>query len=106
MAAAPAGDLIQGRAEIEAYWRAGIALGLSAVAFECQMLAALSGSVVEVGRYALSVKATRVRPVVDRGTYLVLHSQIVDGSWRRTVDVFNPDEPSTTRHKDRKEEPR
>jgi ketosteroid isomerase-like protein len=101
---APAGELIQGRAEIEAYWRAGIALGLSTVAFERHVLAAVTGSVVEVGRYAVSAKAARIGRVVDRGTYLVLHCQIADGSWRRTVDVFNADEPSTVRHDDRKEE--
>jgi ketosteroid isomerase-like protein len=103
---APAAELIQGRAQIEAYWRAGIALGLSAVEFERQVLEAVGGSVVEVGRYAVSVNVARAGRIVERGTYLVLHSQIADGSWRRTVDVFNPDEPSTTRHKDRKEEPR
>jgi ketosteroid isomerase-like protein len=103
---APAGELIQGRAEIEAYWRAGIALGLSAVAFERQVLAAVAGGVVDVGRYAVSVNVAGGRPVVERGTYLVLHSQIAGGAWRRTVDVFNPDEPSTARHDQRKEERR
>jgi len=102
---APAGELIRGRAEIEAYWRAGILVGLSAVQFERWVVAAVGGSVVDVGRYAVSVNA-RVGLVVDRGTYLVLHRQVADGSWRRTVDVFNPDEPSTARHDDRKEDPR
>ena len=94
---APAGDLLHGRAEIEAYWQAGIALGLSAVDFQRRVLAAVAGRVVEVGRYALSVEAARVGRVVDRGTYLVLHSQVADGCWRRSVDVFNPDEPRTVR---------
>jgi ketosteroid isomerase-like protein len=103
---APAAELMHGRAEIEAYWRTGIALGLSAVEFECRVSEAVGGGVVEVGRYAVSVNAARVGRVVDRGTYFVLRRQVADGSWRRTVDVFNPDEPSTTRHNDRKEEPR
>lgn len=90
---APAGDLIRGRAEIEAYWQTGIVLGLSAVDFQRGVLAAMAGRAVEVGRYALSVDAARVGQVVDRGIYLVLHSRVADGRWRRTVDVFNPDEP-------------
>ncbi len=103
---APAGELIRGRAEIEAYWRTGIALGLSTVAFERQLLAAVAGSVIEIGRYAVAVEVARNGRIVDHGTYLVLHAQVADGSWRRTVDVFNADESNTTRYDDRKEETR
>ena len=46
----------------------------------------------------------RTERVVDHGTYLVLHTQIADGSWRRAVDVFRPDEPSPARRDDRQEE--
>ena len=90
---APAAELMHGRAEIEAYWWTGIALGLSAVEFECQVSEPVGGGVVEVGRYAVSVNAARVGPVVDRGTYIVFHRQVADGTWWWTVDVFNPDEP-------------
>lgn len=103
---APAGELIQGRAEIEAYWRAGIAIGLSTVAFERQLLTTVAGKVIEIGRYAVATKVARNGRIVDRGTYLVLHAQVADGSWRRTVDVFNADEPITARYDDRQEEPR
>jgi ketosteroid isomerase-like protein len=103
---APAGELLRGRAEIEAYWRTGIALGLSTVVFERQVLAAVAGSVIEIGRYAVAAKVARNGRIVDRGTYLVLHTQVADGSWRRTVDVFNADESITARYDDRKEEPR
>jgi ketosteroid isomerase-like protein len=99
----PAGELLRGRAEIEAYWRAGIALGLSAVAFERQVLAAVAGSVVEIGRYAVAVKVARSGRITDRGTYLVIHTQVADGSWRRAVDVFDADESITARTDDRKE---
>ena len=94
----PAGELIRGRSEIEAYWRAGIALGLSTVAFERQLLATVAGSVIEIGRYAIAAKVARNGRIVDRGTYLVLHAQVADGSWRRAVDVSNPDESITARY--------
>ena len=84
--------LIHGRAEIEAYWRAGIALGLSGVTFERQVLAAIAGSVVEVGRYALSVDVARPAGGVDRGTNRSSTTRSrAAPCW--TVDVFNPDEP-------------
>ena len=103
---APAGELIRGRTEIEGYWRTGIALGLSSVSFERRFLAAVAESVIEVGRYALSLEVARREPVVDRGTYLVVHSQVADDSWRRSVDVFDPDEPAPARPDNCKEEPR
>jgi ketosteroid isomerase-like protein len=104
MLLAPATDVIRGRSEIEAYWLAGISVGLTAVEFERQVLEAMGGSVIEAGRYAVSVGVARTGRVVDRGTYLVLHRQVADGSWRRAVDVFDHDEPSTTRHSDRMKE--
>ena len=58
---APTAALIHGRAEIEAYWRTGIALGLTAVEFERRVLAAVGGNVVEIGRYAVSVNRRRRR---------------------------------------------
>ena len=103
---APAGELIRGRAEIEAYWRAGIVLGLSTVVFERRLIAAVAGKVIEIGRYAVAAKAARNGRIVYRGTYLALHAQVADGSWCRAVDVFNADEPLTARHDERKEEPR
>ena len=103
---APAGELIRGRADIEAYWRAGIALGLSTVAFERQLMAAVAGKFIEIGRYAVAAKVARNGRIVDRGTYLALHAQVADGSWRRAVDVFDADEPITACHDERKEEPR
>lgn len=89
---ASSGELIQGRAEIETYWRTGVDLGLASLAFERRVLEELNGSVLlELGRYAVSVRGASPPPRVERGSYLVLHSQSADGSWRRAVEVFNSD---------------
>jgi ketosteroid isomerase-like protein len=95
---ASSAELIQGRAEIEAYWRAGIELGLSGLEFESRVLEELGGSVLELGRYVVSVRNESAMPLVEHGTYLVLHTQSVDGSWRRAVEVYHPDEPTSVRH--------
>jgi ketosteroid isomerase-like protein len=102
----PTARLIHGQAEIEGYWRAGIALGLSSVEFENRVLEAVGASIVEVGRYAVSMSPDLADAAVDRGTYVVLHAQDPDGSWRRAVDVFNPDASSPARRTDDKEESR
>lgn len=94
---APAVELIAGRNEIEAYWRAGLLVGVSRLEFETQELELVEALAIEIGRYLVSVQADGGEPVADRGTYLVLHRQQSDGSWRRAVDVFNPDGSSAAR---------
>jgi ketosteroid isomerase-like protein len=101
---ASSAELIQGRAEIEAYWRAGIDLGLCGLSFESGLLKAIDPGVLELGRYAVAVRSVPAAPAVERGAYLVLHTQARDGSWQRAVEVFNPDEPEPARRKHEKEE--
>ncbi len=90
LASAP--DLIQGRAGIEAYWQTGIALGLSRLVLECHALDRLGGRILDVGRYACRFGHEPRTSVVEHGTYLALHRRVDDGSWRRWLDVFDPDD--------------
>ena len=80
-------DPLAGRDEIEAYWRAGLAVGLMRVELRTLELVAGAGTALELGRYLLAPGAG----LPEEGTYAVLHRQEPDGSWRRAVDVFNPD---------------
>jgi uncharacterized protein (TIGR02246 family) len=82
-----AADLVVGRREIEQYWRAGIALGISLLAVDAVEVDADGAVAVETGRYVLTGGAV----VLDRGKYVALHRRQADGTWRRAVDVFNPD---------------
>jgi ketosteroid isomerase-like protein len=93
---APSATPIEGRAEIAEYWRAGLDLGLSSLAFECRVLEKIAG-VLELGRYVVSVQGGSATPSVEQGSYLVLHAQTDEGSWQRAVEVFNPDEPTQAR---------
>jgi ketosteroid isomerase-like protein len=99
----PAAELIAGRRQIEAYWRAGIAFGLSRLEFHAAELEVVDGIAIELGRYVLALTGDGAGTVCDRGKYLVLHRRETDGSWRRAVDVFNPDVPEAAR-RNRKEE--
>jgi ketosteroid isomerase-like protein len=89
----PACGLIQGREAIEEYWGTGIALGLSSVSFEARRVERLGARSVEIGRYRVAVETEPADARFERGTYLVLHRQAVDGTWQRAVDVLDPDEP-------------
>jgi ketosteroid isomerase-like protein len=102
---APTAELIRGRPEIEAYWHTGIALGLCRLRFDHEALRTLGPVIVESGRYAATVDAPD-GDIIDRGTYLVLHRQDGDGLWRRSIDVFHPDEPSLARREHQREESR
>lgn len=92
----PQADVVCGRAGIEAYWRAGLAVGLASVELVPTEIEVGAETAVEIGRYRLGVSADGGAAVTDEGRYVVFHRRQVDGSWLRAVDVFNPD--------DRKEE--
>jgi uncharacterized protein (TIGR02246 family) len=102
---APAGDLIAGRTEIEAYWQAGMTLGVSGIELEPLELECTPGAiVVEIGRYALSALDEDGESVIDRGKYFVLHRPQADGSWRCAVQIFNPDgRPLSRERRDRQQ---
>lgn len=85
-----AAELLSGRGEIEEYWRAGIAFGLSRLDLQPIELRVTGRIAVEIGRYAIALEADGV---AERGKYLVLHRLQPDGTWRRGVDVFNPHAP-------------
>lgn len=91
---ASSAELVAGRSQIETYWRTGIALGVSRMELDARELRFARRVAFEIGRYSVSVAADRRERVVDLGKYFVLHIRDGDGSWRRAVDVFNPDGPS------------
>ena len=84
-----AAELLSGRGEIEAYWRAGIAFGLSTVELHTTELRVTGRIAVEIGEYALAL-GNAGSQTTERGKYLAVHRRQADGAWRRSVDVFNP----------------
>lgn len=82
----PAAELISGRREIEAYWDAGLALGLVRVELTALELRVVADTAIEIGRYVLGLDGAS-----DGGKYCALHRRDGDGAWRRVVEVFNPD---------------
>jgi ketosteroid isomerase-like protein len=82
----PAAELISGRSDIEAYWGAGLALGLARIELTALELRVVADTAIEVGRYVLGLESAS-----DGGKYCALHRRDDGGAWRRVVDVFNPD---------------
>jgi uncharacterized protein (TIGR02246 family) len=84
-----AAELLSGRGEIEAYWRAGIAVGLARVELQTLELRIVGQIAIEIGEYALEL-GHEGSPVVERGKYVAVHRRSADGTWRRSIDAFNP----------------
>jgi uncharacterized protein (TIGR02246 family) len=94
-----AAELLSGRGEIEAYWQAGIAFGLSSLELETIELRVTGNVAIEIGRYSLALCDART-PAAERGKYLALHRRQADGTWRRSVDVFSPHVPARRREEE------
>lgn len=90
---APSAELLHGRDAIEAFWRAGVDAGVVDVEQETLELELHDGFAYEIGRYALRLEPAGAAIVVDRGRYVLVHERQADGSWRRAVEMFNPDGP-------------
>jgi uncharacterized protein (TIGR02246 family) len=86
MLLAPSAALIAGRRDIEAYWGAGVSVGLVGIDLRPIDVQVVGPVAVEVGLYEVSLLDGG-----ETGKYCVLHRRGADGVWRRAVDVFNPD---------------
>jgi ketosteroid isomerase-like protein len=72
-------------------WRAGLEAGIATVELEELTLECGENVAWEIGRYALHLDSAEGGPVVDHGKYLLVHERQEDGSWRRAVEMFNPE---------------
>ena len=91
---APSAGVIEGRAAIEAFWSAGLRMGITAVELEVVDVERDEGLACEFGRYMLRLEPRDGASVVDRGQYVLVHRRQQDGTWLRAVEMFNPDAPA------------
>jgi uncharacterized protein (TIGR02246 family) len=87
----PAAELLRGREAIRSFWSAGVEAGISEVELVALELERDGGFAYEIGRYALRLQPADGDAVVDRGKYLLVHARQADGTWRRAVEMFSPD---------------
>lgn len=91
----PSAELLKGRPAIEAFWEAGLKAGVTGVELEPLEIERRDVLAYEIGRYALRLNPVDGPAVVDRGRYLLVLAQREDGTWERTVEMFNPAAPVT-----------
>ena len=85
---APPAEIVEGRDAIERFWRAGVDAGMTDLELESLELQHRDAFAYELGRYQLLVDGDD-GPLVDRGTYMVVHELQRDGSWLRAAEMFN-----------------
>jgi len=98
---APSAGLIEGRAAIEAFWRAGIDSGVAAVELEAVEVQHRDRMAYEIGSYVLRMRPGIQGTAVDRGSYVLVLERRDDGSWCRAVEMFSPETASAAAAGDR-----
>ena len=93
----PTGEVIRGRKAIESFWRSGIEIGVRSVELQRLEHSEADRLLYELGRYRMLVQRAEHEPKLERGAYVLLHTQEPDGSWQRAVDMFNTTPPSHLR---------
>ena len=88
---APSSTLIEGRAAIESFWRAGLDAGIRAVELEPAGIDRHAAFAIETGRYSMRLRQPRGGEVVDRGSYLLVHEARPDGGWAWALETFTPE---------------
>jgi len=86
---APAAGLVEGRREIEAFWRAGIEAGVAELVLEPKVVEQGDAIAYEIGDYSLRV-GNSDDTIVDQGTYALVHQRQHDGRWLRTLELLDP----------------
>jgi ketosteroid isomerase-like protein len=84
---APSAELVEGREAIERFWKAGLDSGIAAVDLDALEVERGVGLAYEIGRYTLWLGAE----AAEHGAYVLVLEREADGSWRRAVEMFNPD---------------
>ena len=88
---APSADLIEGRAGIESFWRAGLEAGIRSVELVPIRIDGHDAVAFEIGHYAIRLRPPDGGSVVDRGSYLLVHERAADGTWAWSLEMFTPD---------------
>lgn len=92
----PGEAMVQGRAAIEAYWKAAIEQGGARDASVETTKAESSGDVgYEMGNFVLTVNGPDGNPVQEHGRYIELLRRGADGKWYSTAGIWNSAPPAT-----------
>ncbi len=90
---APNTEPIRGRQGIEAFFKAGMQMGMSEATLETVDVDYLGDTAYEVGDYTMKIAPEGGEAVTDQGKYLVVWKRESDGPWKLAVDMWNTNTP-------------
>ena len=90
---APNTEPIRGRQGIEAFFKAGMQMGIREATLETVDVDYLGDTAYEVGDYTMKIAPEGGEAVTDKGKYLVVWKRQGDGPWRMAVDIWNTNTP-------------
>jgi len=89
----PNGPIVEGRANIQTFWAAGITAGLKLWSLTPTDVTVAGNLAIETGKYVTTVPAAGDTTVSDEGKYVVVWRREGRG-WKIIRDVFNSDKPA------------
>ncbi len=90
---APNTEPIRGRQGIEAFFKAGMQMGIREATLETVDVDYLGDTAYEVGDYTMKIAPEGGEAVTDKGKYLVVWKRESDGPWKLAVDMWNTNTP-------------
>jgi len=86
----PGGDVITGRAGVQAFWQSGFDRGAYDLVLESVEIRSLGDGVAyEIGRSIARLRVADGSTTEVRGKSLCIFRREADGIWRADVDIFN-----------------
>ena len=89
----PNSEAIRGRQGIEAFFKAGMQMGISEATLETVDVEYLGDVAYEVGAYTMKIEPEGGQAETDRGNYVVVWKRESDGPWKLAVDMWNTNTP-------------
>ena len=89
----PNSKAIRGRQGIEAFFKAGMQMGISEATLETVDVEYLGDVAYEVGAYTMKIEPEGGQATADKGKYVVVWKRDGDGPWKLAVDMWNTNTP-------------
>ena len=89
----PNSEAIRGRQGIEAFFKAGMQMGISEATLETVDVEYLGDVAYEVGAYTMKIEPEGGQATTDQGKYMVVWKREGDGPWKLAVDMWNTNTP-------------
>jgi uncharacterized protein (TIGR02246 family) len=87
--------IAQGREAIQQVWSEMFKMPDVSLSWENSETQVSSGGdlAYNIGKYDMSFKDPKGKPVVDKGKFVVVWKKQADGNWKVVADIFNSDQP-------------